>query len=55
MLPVPASLPLETLPGWPAVYEPSVLDMLALTLFIPLAMAAVVAVMVLGPGWKRES
>lgn len=43
-----------TLPGWPAVYDPTVLEILALTLFIPLGIAAVFAVLVLAPAWGRK-
>jgi hypothetical protein len=55
MLPVPASLPLETLPSWPAVPDPTVLQILTVTLFIPLAITAVVALLVLAPGWRAKS
>jgi hypothetical protein len=55
MLPVPAFLPLETLPSWPAVPDPTVVQILIPTLFIPLAITAVIALLVLGPGWRRPS
>jgi len=55
MLPLPALALLETLPGWPAVYEPSVLDILVLTLFIPMGITLVLAVLILGPGWNPKS
>lgn len=54
MHPVPALLPLETLPNWPAVYEPTVLEMLTLTVFIPFGIAAVFAALILGPGWRAK-
>lgn len=54
MLPVPAQILLETLPGWPVAYEPTVLEMLTLTLFIPLAITAVLAALILGPGWHPK-
>lgn len=54
MFPGPALLPLETLPGWPSVIEPTVLELLTLTLFIPLGITAVLAVLILGPGWKSQ-
>ena len=55
MHPVPALLPLETLPSWPAVYQPTVLEMLTLTVFIPFGIAAVFAVVILGPSWRSKT
>jgi hypothetical protein len=55
MLPVPALFPLETLPSWPAVTDPTVLEMLTLTLFIPLAITLVLTALILGPGWAPKS
>ncbi len=55
MHPVPALIPLETLPGWPAVTDPSVLQILTLTAFIPLGIAVVLAAIILGPGWRTKS
>ena len=48
---------LETrvLPGWPEVVDPSVLDILLLTVGIPLAITAVLALGILGPHWYRQS
>lgn len=48
---------LETrvLPGWPEVYQPSVLDILLLTVGIPFALLAVLALGILGPHWFRQS
>lgn len=43
-----------TLPGWPAVYDPTVLEMLLITLFIPLGIAAFFAVLVFAPAWGRK-
>lgn len=43
-----------TLPGWPAVYDPTVLDILLLTLLIPLGIATVFAVLVFAPAWGRK-
>lgn len=43
-----------TLPGWPAVYDPTVLEMLLVTLFIPLGIATVFAVLVFAPAWGRK-
>jgi hypothetical protein len=55
MHPVAALLPLETLPSWPSAPDPSVMQMLTLTVFIPLIIAAVVTLFVLGPGWRAKS
>lgn len=49
-----ALLPLQTLPSWPEVVEPTLLEMLTLTVFIPLAITAVLTVVVLGKGWRSE-
>lgn len=54
MLPVPAFLPLETLPSWPPAPDPTVMQMLLLTVFIPFGIAAVIALLVLGPGWRSK-
>lgn len=54
MHPAPALFPLETLPGWPAVSDPTVLEMLTLTVFIPFGIAAVFAVLILAPGWRAK-
>lgn len=55
MLPVPALFPLETLPSWPAVTEPTVLELLTVTLFIPLAITLVLMALILGPGWRPKA
>ena len=55
MLPVPAFLPLETLPSWPAVPDPTVVQILIPTLFVPLAITVVIALLVLGPGWRQKA
>ncbi len=49
--------PLETrtLPGWPEVYNPSLLDILLLTAGIPLAITAVLALAIMGPSWFRSA
>ena len=52
---LPGFLPLETLPSWPQVTDPSTLEMLLLTVFIPFGIAAVVTAVVLGPGWRASS
>ena len=54
MLPLPSFIPLETLPSWPVVNDPTVLEMLTLTLFIPLAITLVLAALILGPGWRAK-
>lgn len=54
MLPGSALIPLETLPSWPAVNDPTVLEMLTLTLFIPLGITLVLAALILGPGWVAK-
>lgn len=46
---------LETLPGWPAVPSPSVLDLLVLVLAPPLAIAAAITLPVMGPAWFRRA
>ncbi len=43
-----------TLPGWPAVYDPTVLEMLLVTLFIPLGIATLFALLVFAPAWGRK-
>ena len=44
----------RTLPGWPDVYDPSVLEMLFLTVLVPFGIAAVFAVLILAPGWRQR-
>ncbi len=44
---------LETLPGWPEVTEPALIDTLALVLVWPAAIAAVFALAIMGPHWFR--
>ena len=46
---------LETLPGWPEVVEPGLLDILVLTVGIPVAIAAVVTLAFMGPHWFGRS
>lgn len=46
---------LETLPGWPAVQEPTLLDSFLVILGIPLAMALVFSVFFMGPHWARRA
>lgn len=43
-----------TLPGWPAVYDPTLLDVLLITALLPLGIATVFAVLVLAPSWGRR-
>ena len=42
------------LPGWPVAPTPTVLELLTPTLFIPLAVAAAITVLVMGPGWRSK-
>lgn len=49
------SLETFTVPGWPEVYDPTVWDSGVLLLGIPLAISAVVALIVMGPEWFRRS
>lgn len=44
---------LETLTSWPETATPSVLELLIYTAGIPLAIAAVVTLLVMGPAWFR--
>ena len=46
---------LETLPGWPEVYSPSVLDLLVLIVAIPTVIAAVITLPIMGPVWFRRA
>jgi hypothetical protein len=51
---LPALLPLETLPSWPAVPDPSVLQILTVTVFIPFGISAVIAALVMGRHWAAR-
>lgn len=42
------------LPSWPIAPDPTVLEILTVTLLVPLAIAAVVTVLVMGPGWRSK-
>ncbi len=44
----------RTLPGWPAVTDPSVMEMLLVTLFVPLGIALFFAVLTFAPAWGRK-
>ena len=46
---------LETLPGFPPVTEPTVLESLLYMLVWPLAIAIPIAVLGFGPAWFRRS
>ncbi|MBK8462437.1 MAG: hypothetical protein IPL36_05230 [Nigerium sp.] len=46
---------LESLPGWPQEYEPGLMDILPLVLGIPLLIAAVITLFMMGPAWLRRS
>lgn len=54
MLPLPAQVLLETLPSWPAVHEPSIMELLNVILFIPLVITAVFVAVVMGPAWRSK-
>ncbi|MEA4944504.1 MAG: hypothetical protein VB080_08705 [Propionicimonas sp.] len=54
MLPRLVLTPLESLPGWMAVHEPSVLEFLVVILGVPAAIAAVFVALVMGPAWWRN-
>ena len=49
-----ALMPLETLPSWPTVTDPTVLEMLTLTIFIPLGIGAVLTALIMGPAWREK-
>lgn len=44
-----------TVPGWPEVYHPTAWNLGVILVGFPVAIAAVVALMVLGPAWFRRS
>lgn len=46
---------LESLPGWPQEYDPSVLDILVVILGVPAGIAAVMALFIMGPTWLRRA
>ncbi|WP_232547544.1 LapA family protein [Propioniciclava soli] len=46
---------LQTLPGWPEAYTPTLMDMLWLVLIIPFGIGAVFTLFILGPTWFRRS
>lgn len=54
MLPLGALVLQETLPSWPAVHSPTALEMIFLTLLLPLGIALVLAAVILGPGWRQK-
>ncbi len=54
MLPLTVQVLLETLPGWPAVPEPTLLELLALILFIPGGIALAFVVAFLAPSWRKS-
>ncbi len=51
---LPAQTLLETLPGWPASPDPSLLELLMLTVFLPVGIAAVFAVLIFAPSWRQQ-
>jgi hypothetical protein len=42
------------LPSWPVAPDVTTLEILTVTLLIPLAIAAVITVLVMGPGWQSK-
>ena len=42
------------LPSWPVAPDVTTLQILSVTVLIPLAIAAVVTLLVMGPGWRSE-
>ena len=40
------------LPSWPIAPDVTTLELLSVTLFIPLAIAAVITALVMGPAWR---
>ncbi|HRL50203.1 MAG TPA: hypothetical protein PLK46_07465 [Propioniciclava sp.] len=45
----------HTVPGWPEVYNPSLNDILLLTVALPVVIAVPVVLAVMGPAWLRRS
>lgn len=45
---------METLPSWPSVTEPTLMQILLVTLFIPGIIAAVITALSMGPSWLRR-
>jgi len=54
MLPLPAQVLLETLPGWPEVQEPTILESLTLLLFLPVGMALAFVLVIMAPAWRAR-
>lgn len=50
-----AMLPLETLPGWPEVPDPGLAAVLVILVGIPLALAAPLFLLTVGPAWFRQT
>lgn len=50
-------LPLETytLPGWPTVTDPTVIESLTVLVGVPVALALVILVLGMAPSWFRRS
>ncbi|HMQ36709.1 MAG TPA: hypothetical protein PKE46_01425 [Micropruina sp.] len=48
-------IPLETLPGWPEVADPTALETLTVLLGVPAAIALVILVLGMAPSWFRRS
>ena len=50
-----ALIPTHHLPGWPEVYEPTLMDNFLVIVAIPVAIAAVFTLFFMGPHWLRKS
>ncbi|HHU37791.1 MAG TPA: hypothetical protein GXZ45_00645 [Propionibacterium sp.] len=50
-----ALIPTHHLPGWPEVYEPTLMDNFLVIVAIPVAIAAVFTLFFMGPHWLRRS
>lgn len=46
---------LETFQGWPEVPETSTIEFLMLTVFGPIAISLIIAVLVMGPSYFRKN
>ncbi|MFT4217040.1 MAG: hypothetical protein QM619_07630 [Micropruina sp.] len=44
-------IPLKTLPGWPEVADPTVIESLTVLLGVPAAIAAVILILGMAPSW----
>lgn len=53
-LPLALLVPLDTLPGWPSVYEPGALDWLMVLLVWPAVAAGLILIIGMAPKWRRH-